>query len=94
MKLYSLKRILGSFILPSSAHIYIVCLSAWNEISYELDGEKYLYWLMYLKNLVWIWLDETEKGLASCLEDELCYIMFNVKQELDNVKKKLYMEEN
>lgn len=69
MKLYSLRRILGSFILPSSAHIYVICLSAWNELSYVLDREKYLYWLRYLRNLVWMWLDETEKRVASCTED-------------------------
>lgn len=43
MKLYSLRRILGSFILPGSAHIYIICLSACNELSSVLDREKYLY---------------------------------------------------
>lgn len=29
MELYSPRRILGSFILPGSAHIYFVCLSVW-----------------------------------------------------------------
>lgn len=81
MKLYNLRRILGSFILPGSAHIYIICLSAWNELSYVLDREKYLYWLMYLRNPLWTWLDEPEKRMIAA---QTLQWYISSKQELDN----------
>lgn len=61
------------YIAQLRSHLF--CLSRC--LSNVLGRENFLCWLMDLSNLMWIWLDETEKRVLSCIEGQnLYYIIY------------------